>query len=228
MELLKDEKIESLLIDDFKIIQSDSLYKFTSDAILLSRFASAGKKRVLDLCAGSGIVGLHYYALNRADKVTEVEIQKPLYDMCAKSVALNGLEGVFDVVNLNLKDFNGRGGYDLVLCNPPYKKAGSGLFSQNPHIALCRGEVECVFEDIVACAARSLCYGGIFTFCHKPERLSEILILLDKYNLNPSRMTFVTGKGNTDVYLVLIAAVKDKNLGLKIDFIENNATSFSG
>jgi tRNA1(Val) A37 N6-methylase TrmN6 len=55
-----------MLIDGLKIVQDTRLYRFTSDSVLLSRFAHAKKNDVVaDFCAGSGIVAFHFYALNK-------------------------------------------------------------------------------------------------------------------------------------------------------------------
>ena len=60
------EVLEDMLIDGLKIVQDTRLYRFTSDSVLLSRFAKAKKKDVVaDFCAGSGIVAFHFYALNK-------------------------------------------------------------------------------------------------------------------------------------------------------------------
>lgn len=230
MQLDSNEKIESLLIGDYKIIQSSALYKFTSDAIMLSRFCKAGAKTVLDLCGGSGIVGLHYYALNGADKVVEVEIQQELASMCERSVALNNLQDVFTVQNLNLKDFDGRHKFDLVTCNPPYQKAGSGKTPENKHLAICRAEVTCTLSDIVDAAKRSLKEGGRFCMCQRIDRLVETVTLFSQAGINPSRLTFVAGKlkDATKPYLFLIEGIYQRNKELEIGFITNTATDFRG
>ena len=230
MILGSDEKIESLLIGDYKIIQSESLYKFTSDAIMLSRFCLPGAKNVLDLCGGSGIVGLHYFALNGAEGVTEIEIQPELAKMCQKSIELNNLGDLMQVNNLDLNAFDGKHGYDLVTCNPPYQKAGSGKVSDNAHFAICRAEVKCTLEDIVCCASRSLKIGGRFCMCQKIDRLVETISLFNKLGINPSRLTFVSGKlkDKDKPYLFLIEGIYKKQQELEISFIQNTATDFRG
>ena len=66
VELGEYEVLEDLLIDGLKIVQDTRLYRFTSDSVLLSRFAKAKKHdNVADFCAGSGIVAFHFYALNK-------------------------------------------------------------------------------------------------------------------------------------------------------------------
>lgn len=229
MNLSKDKKIEDLLIGDYKIIQSDNLYRFTSDSVLLARFPLGGEKKVLDLCSGSGIVGFHYFAQHGCNKVTFVEVQSSLANMCSETIKLNNLEEKLQVVNTNLKDFDGRGEYDLVLCNPPYKKEGSGFTPDDNHLAICRAEVKCNLLDIVKCASRSLKYGGKFCMCHKVERLPEVICDFVSCGIQPTRLRFVKGKGNDQIYLILIEGVKGKKPPFKVEGVyENNATDFKG
>lgn len=229
MELTPDKKIEDLMVGGLKIIQSKKLYRFTSDAVLLARFPERRFSKVLDLCAGSGVVGLHYYGEFGADKLTFVEIQKDLADCCNQSIQLNDLQSVAEVYNEDLKEFDGKGFYDAVFCNPPYKKADSGYLPENESLAICRAEVKCTFDDIVKCAARALKAGGRFYACHKPERLSDVITSMRKFKIEPTRLRFIVGKGTNDVYLFLIEGVKDKKPPLKIEGVfENNATDFRG
>ena len=122
---------ESLGIDNLIIYQDDELYRFTSDSVILSRFASGKKNAVVaDFCSGSGIVGLHYYALNTCTKTVDlVEIQPELASLSQKTVNDNNLGEVFTVINKPIQElgaeYNGK--YHLILCNPPYKKAGGGF-----------------------------------------------------------------------------------------------------
>ena len=69
MEFNENETLEDLLIDGLKIIQDKTLYRFSSDSVLLSKFASFKKNDVVaDFCSGSGIVGIHFFALHRGVK----------------------------------------------------------------------------------------------------------------------------------------------------------------
>lgn len=229
MTTTHDKKIEDLMLSDLKIIQSGSLYRFTSDSVMLAKFPGKRYDNVLDLCAGSGIVGLHYYGEFGAEKVTMVEIQPELAEMCAETIELNGLEKIFSVENVNLKDFNGKCGYDAVFCNPPYEKSGCGILSGNEHIAICKTEIFCTLDDIVECARRSLKTGGHLFMCHKTERLTDVITSFRQNKIEPVRLRFIKGKGKKDCYLFLIDGVKDKKFPLKIENdIFNDATDFKG
>lgn len=225
----ENKKIEDLMVGGLKIIQSDDLYKFTSDSVLLAKFPQKKFSKVLDLCAGSGVVGLHYLGEYGAEKVDFVEVQKPLADMCEESLKLNGLVDKCAVFNVNLKEFNGQGAYDVVFCNPPYKRADSGYLPENEHLAVCRAEVKCDFLDIVKCAYKALKHGGRFFACHKPERLTDVLTAMRTFGIEPTRLRFVAGKGKTDIYLFLIEGVKDKKPPFKVEGVfVNDAINFKG
>ena len=91
VELKQDEALEELF-GDKKIIQNTKLYRFTSDSILLSRFARAKKGDVVaDFCAGCGAVGYHFLCLNPSiSSLTLFELQPALADMAERTALLNG------------------------------------------------------------------------------------------------------------------------------------------
>lgn len=234
MELGNTEKIESLMLGDYKIIQSENLYRFTSDAIYLSRFAGGKKGDVVcDICAGSGIVGLHFYALNErmVKSLDFVELQKPLADMCRKSVALNGLQDKLSVYNMRIQDLTCEhfDKYSLVLCNPPYKKYSSGIVSEREDIAICKHEITVSIDDISSCAQKILKDGGRICLCNKCERLEDVMLSFNKFNLSPSRLSFICGSENSKPYLFFIEAYKGVKKQLCVEkFVVNSAKDFSG
>jgi tRNA1(Val) A37 N6-methylase TrmN6 len=102
------EVAEDMCLDGLKIVQDTRLYRFTSDSVLLSKFAAAKRgDDVADFCAGSGIVGFHFYALNKAKfpnmPVTLFELQPELTALSKKTALLNGFEN-FAFVNGRLQD----------------------------------------------------------------------------------------------------------------------------
>ncbi len=217
------KRIEELLIDNLKIYQDDELYCFTSDSVLLSKFANAKKNDIIaDFCSGSGIVGLHFYALNKnvVKKAVLFEMQPELAKLSQESITLNGLESVFTVENVRIqnipKEYTEK--FSLILCNPPYYKDERKDFDYDK-IKACKNEQTINLKEIVSAAAKSLKYGGRFCIAHIPDRLSELFFLLVENKLEPKRLTIVSGGGKN--YLVLVEAVKGGKQGLKIQTIEN-------
>lgn len=208
------EVIEDMGIANLKIVQDTRLYRFTSDSVLLSRFASLKKYDVVaDFCAGSGIVAFHTHALHleKPCKATYTlfEMQAPLCELAKKTIALNGFDN-FSVVNCRLQDLPVEHveKYSLVLCNPPYERVGTGFDNAEYEKAICRKEITLNLEEIAVAAAKVLKYGGRFCMVHRADRLAEICYILKGRGLEVKKVQFVTGKDGMKPYLVLIEAVK--------------------
>ena len=212
MVLKENETLEDLLIDNLKIIQNRNLYRFSSDAVLLSKFASFKKgDKVADFCAGSGIVGMHFYALNKeVERVDGYEIQPELADTFQRSIEYNGLNDKIFCYNLPIQDIDKskNGFYSLILCNPPYKKKNSGECNPEDHIAICRHEITVTMEEIVEISAKKLCHGGRLCICQRVERLTDLLTLMRQYKVEPYRLQFVISGQNQKPYLFMVEGVK--------------------
>lgn len=207
---------ESLLIGEYKIIQDTELYRFTSDAVLLSRFLKAKKGEVVaDFCSGSGIVGLHFFAENEGVKsVTLFEMQRELAEMSMETVALNGLEKGFTVENVRVQDIPAQyiEQFSLILCNPPYARGG---FERAEHPE-CSMELSLTLSELCAAARRCLKYGGRFALVHRADRLSEILYTLHENGLEPKKVQLIAGKAGAVPYGVLVSAVKGGKAGTEV------------
>ena len=145
IQLEEYEVLEDMLLDGLKIVQDTRLYRFTSDSVLLSRFAKAKKRDVVaDFCAGSGIVAFHFYALNKEKfptmECTLFEMQEELSNLSKKTALYNDFEN-FQFVQGRLQDipkiYNEK--FSLVLCNPPYESGG--FDNDEYHKAVCRKEI---------------------------------------------------------------------------------------
>lgn len=209
---------ESLLVGDYKIIQDTDYYRFTSDAVLLSRFLTAKRgETVADFCAGSGIVGLHFYAENKGvSSVTLFEMQKELAEMSQESVSLNGLDGVFKVENMRVQDAPAQycEAFSLILCNPPYERGG--FENADPKKALCRKELSLTLGELCEAAKKCLKFGGRFALVHRADRLAEVLYTLHGCGLEPKKVQLVAGRSGAKPYLVLVSAVKGGKAGVEV------------
>lgn len=203
------EVAEDMMTGDLKIVQDARLYRFTSDSVLLSKFASVkAGEFVADFCSGCGIVGFHFHALHEGEKLTFTlfEMQKSLSDLAKKTIALNGFDN-FRVENMKIQDIPPmyHGAFSLVLCNPPYERGG--LENECYEKAVCRKELTVTLAEIAAAAKRALKFGGRLAIVHRADRLAELCYTLKANNLEVKRMQFVTGKEGAKPYLVLAEAV---------------------
>ena len=211
--------LEDLNLGGLKIYQDDALYRFTSDAILLSRFVSVKKGDVAaDFCAGSGIVSLHLYGLQPDIKsFTLFEKQAPLCALAEKSIKFNGLSDKFTVVNERVQDIDSayNGKFSLIVCNPPYMEKGSGFSSDREEIAVCRTEIDLPLTELMAAAAKALKFGGRLNMVHRADRLADVIAEMKNRGIQPKKLQFVAAKGKAP-YLFLIEGVKGGKSGLKV------------
>lgn len=219
--MLKDnERLDDLMCNNFHIIQDPTEYCFTSDATKLGNFVKSKKSdKVVDLCSGSGIVGIVVY-LNNGSNITFVEIQEHLADMCNRTIQLNNFKNM-KVLNSPLQNIYktiGNGEYDVVVCNPPYfKMEESSVTKEKESIAICKHQITVTIEEIIAEANKLLRFGGSFYLVNKESELVDLVCLLRKYNLEAKEIVVNTnnGKGNGTVF---IKATKGGKSGVKVKF----------
>ena len=224
---------------NLKIMQDKKAFCFGLDAVLLSDFAVVKKNEcAVDLGTGSGIIPLilsrtSASAKNETDKFTALEIQKEQAELAKKNVALNNLEDKIKVVEgdiKNVKKLFKPQNFDVVTSNPPYAvftggavsddAAASGCEKSNCTVsakAIARQEILCTLEDVVKAASYILKPKGRFYMIHRPERLEEIFISLNKFNLKAKRMKIVMPFIDSAPTMVLIEAVKDAKCGVKLE-----------
>ena len=210
--------IEPLLIGNYRIIQDPALYRFTSDAVLLARFLKAKRGEVVaDFCAGSGVVGLHFFAESVGVKsVTLFEMQKNLAEMSKRTVALNGLEDIFTVENVRLQDIPAQytEKFSLILCNPPYERGG--FENADKGKAACRKELFLSLSELCLAAKRCLKFGGRFALVHRADRIAEVLYTLHENGLEPKKLQLVAGRVGAKPYCALVSAVKGGKPGVEV------------
>ncbi|OAH56760.1 MULTISPECIES: tRNA1(Val) (adenine(37)-N6)-methyltransferase [Bacillaceae] len=220
-ELKEDERLDYLLAEELRIIQSPTVFSFSLDAVLLARFASVPKTRgsIIDLCSGNGVIPLLMSAKTSVP-ITGVEIQERLCDMAVRSVQYNKLDDQIKMVNGDLKnapELLGMEKHTLITCNPPYFLTPSdGELNMNEHVAIARHEIKCTLEDCIRSSSRLLKQGGKAAFVHRPGRLLDILTLMRKYRVEPKRLRFVYPKHGKEANTVLVEGIKDGAPDLKI------------
>lgn len=214
--MLKSGEVLEEFFEDKKIIQNVSLYRFTSDSILLSRFARAkAGDAVADFCSGNGVVGFHFLCLNpKIKSLTLFEMQEELADMSRRTAEMNGFE--CSVVCTKLQDIprSYDDKFSLILCNPPYERGG--FENADYKKAICRKEITITLPEIAEAAYRKLKFGGRIAILNRADRAAELIYLLKNRNLEPKRMQFVAGTDGAKPYLVMVEAVKGGKEGIDV------------
>lgn len=213
---------ELLGVPKLKIVQNPEMLNFSIDSILLAHFATIKKttKKIVDLGCGNAPIPL-YLSLRTKSSIIGVEIQKKSYDLAIKSVKINNVEEQITILNDNLIDIHkkiGKNTCELVTCNPPFfKYLPTSNVNKNDFLTIARHEVLVNLEEIIKEASYLLNNCGYFAMVHRPERLTEIILLLQKYHLSPRRIQFIYPKEGANCKHVLIESKKTHVIeGLKI------------
>ncbi|MNC16978.1 tRNA1(Val) (adenine(37)-N6)-methyltransferase [compost metagenome] len=210
--LLPSERVDDLLTHDLRIIQSDEVFSFSMDAVLLARFASIPPRgRVLDLCTGNGVIPMLLTTRTKAS-IEGIEIQPRLADMARRSVAMNSLEERVTIHEGDLRELHtvaGYGVYDAITVNPPYMPLNGSDLKLNTHQAMARHEIGCTLEEVIQACVRLVRTGGKVSMVHKPQRLVDIISLMRQYRLEPKLIRFVHPRAHLEANMVLIEAARD-------------------
>ena len=129
--------------------------------------------RILDLCCGSGCIGLAIASRVKDAKVTLADISQDALSVAKENVALNKLSGRVRCVAADaLKPaFPFLGRFDMIVSNPPYitgeemKELPKSVAEYEPHLALFGGEDGLDFyRSIAKNFAPALKPGGYLAF----------------------------------------------------------------
>ncbi len=215
-------RLDDLQTHNLFIYQDPQKYCFTSDAVHLANFVSAPKNaKVVDLCSGSGVIGMLVCVKNPVDIVKMVEIQEDIAQMSMDSVKYNNLQDKIEVINSPLQNVYkliGQEKYDVVVCNPPYKKSQMSMLSENDSIKIAKHEIKMVLEDVFVEASKLLKFGGSLYLINKEERLSDMICFGRKYNLEAKQVVVIESKKGANV--VMLKCVKGGKSGIVLSRID--------
>ncbi len=228
----------SLVLNDLydynlKIYQDTTKFKFSLDSLLLSEFVEITKSshNLLDLCSGNAPLPLIIASKSNLD-ITGIEIQPEIYALALKSIKYNHLENKIKMLNINassaLNYFPGNN-FDIITCNPPFfKYQKKSLINENVEKAIARHEITITLEKLISIASQLLKYNGQFYLVHRPERLEEILLLANKYNLRIKKMHFIYTNPEKNAIMVLLKFVKNASISTKVynTLITNNTKTY--
>lgn len=222
-------------IRDIKLYQPKKGYRFSVDSLLLFDFVNLKYvKTIGDLGAGSGIVGILLAKRYPHAEVSLFEIQKSLARLAEKNISLNHLEDRVKIITCDLRTLHDLDitphDFDLLVSNPPFRKVKSGLISEEEEKAIARHEIKLKLHELIKSAEFLLRMKGRLCMIYHPYRLSEVLEVLKRKDLQPKRLRFVHSNVLSEAKMVLIEAVKGGRTGLKVErpfYIYNEDGSYT-
>lgn len=217
IELFDGEHIEDLG-EGVGVVVSKQ-HTFGTDAMLLAHFANPKRNDIAcDFGSGCGIIPFLWIRDGKCKEITAIEIQENGCNQMLRSKELNNSEKII-ILNRDLKEINDlqSGSFDLVTMNPPYKIENGGIKNDEEYATIARHETFCNMNDIAKSAARLLRFGGKLCICHRPERVFDAMYSMRENGIEPKTLRFVSKKGDTQPWLVLIEGKRGAKNGLKVE-----------
>ncbi len=200
--------------------QNRSGYRFSIDAVLLACHARprSGDK-VLDLGTGCGIIPLMLAYYNPKVKIYGIEVQEELADIASLNVKENHMEDWITILCRDMKEITQdmiSGPADMIVSNPPYRKAESGRLNPDQQRAVARHEIKVTLYDVVETARRILRTSGRFITIYSSERITDILTQMRSASIEPKFLRMIYSGLHTESKLILIEGIKGGRPGTKI------------
>jgi len=212
-------------IRDIQLYQSKTGYRFSVDALLLFDFVHLKiVRKIADLGAGSGIVGILLAKKYHHATAVLYEIQPGLASLAGQNILINNMQNRMKVVQTDITDLSTPDTfsptpdrYDLVVTNPPFRRGESGRINIDEERAIARHELKISLRGLIDAASHLLKPKGRFCIIYHPVRFAELMDILRRKDIEPKRVRFVHSNRNSEAKMVLLEAVRGGRMGLKIE-----------
>ncbi|MCW8410467.1 methyltransferase [Legionella sp. PATHC035] len=193
-------------------------YRFSLDSIQLAKFVATQFKshpnldslRVLDLCAGCGVIGFelswHLQAIRQIEFIEIQDIYTEYFYQNLAHINRPELQFRWHLLNYNaLHEKEWEGKFDLIISNPPYFQLGHGMLSPSQFKNRCRFYIDSSFQNFIRALENSLANDGKAYFLlrslnhHGFDLFSDVQKMLQKTSTTAKKISHVRG---TDIILL--------------------------
>ena len=206
----------------YALEQEEGVFPLGMDALALGEFVTLRPKwKVCDLGTGSGALLLMMARRAEGLGLYGVEREEAAARLARRNLDGNALEGVIWQGDWQDAPFE-PGSFQLVVSNPPYFPRSSGAWGGDSRMESGDG-----LEGLCRCAARLVKNGGRFALCHRPDRLTDLMIALRSCGLEPKRMQMIAHTPAHSPAVVLVEAVRQGKPGLAVlptRFVQERST----
>ena len=222
-----------LAYENMQIIQRKDMFNFSLDTVLLSQFCTINKdvRNIVDFGTNNAAIPL-LLSKRTPKKITGIEIQEEAVELAKRNIQMNDLEEQIEIIHGDIKEVvKNLTKAQLIVCNPPFFKVGEDSnLNENEYLTIARHEVKIDLEGIISSAAYLLDNKGRFAIVHRPDRMIDILNLMQKYDIEPKRIRFVYPKMNRESHVLLVEGMYKGKKGIKIEsplYAHNDDGSYS-
>jgi tRNA1(Val) A37 N6-methylase TrmN6 len=168
---------------------------------------------MLDVGAGSGVVGLLVARDNPIVHLEAVEKQDAFVFLATKNAEVNQIP--YTLHQTDFLAFEDERGFDYIVSNPPFYHEGASR-SDDEMIHTARYNIHLPIEDFVKKAAALLRPQGHFIFCYDAQQFGLLCAALDNAKLRVVDVQFVHSKRDRKASLVMVHARKNSKSLMKV------------
>lgn len=210
--------LDSLFNGTILLEQAANGYRFNVDSALLAAFArQLPARRILDACAGNGVVGISVAHAQPNAHLTLIEIQGSLAARAQNNVQRNGLEARATVIHGDLRTFKGHGAhFDLALMNPPYFTVDEGQTSPQGERATARHQLHGSLESLVSAVHRHLLPQSWLVSVFPTRRLPQLLAAYHAVQRHKLLIQPIYPRAGQDAQITIVAARSSRSPELRL------------
>ncbi len=210
--------INKLFKEQIIIKQYQKGYRFSIDSPILADFVyeDNNKNTYLEIGTGSGIIPIMMSFFDKKNdcikKIYAVELQESLCKLAKENFKLNEIKNI-ELLNENIKNIKKLiepNIIDVVFSNPPFFEISKGRVNPNNEKFIARHEVHLNLFELIKISNYLLKANGKLKVIYPIERLSQILIALEKYSYGISKIVIIYPKKGENAKLIMIEAIKGK------------------
>jgi tRNA1Val (adenine37-N6)-methyltransferase len=206
------ETVDEICGGRFRIIQRESGYRVSVDALLLAHFVLVNEgERLIELGTGCGVVALILASRGLCATVLGIEIQEDLVAIAKRNCAMNGLAGVVEIGSGDVRrpeSMCAPQSFDVAVFNPPYRRLSSGRINPDPGKAIARHEIAGTVADFLAAAAYALKHGGRSYVIYPAKRMVELISRMRARRIEPKRIRLVHSRPGGVARFILAEGLK--------------------
>ena len=197
----------------YTLFEGERTQRLTSDTLALAEFLPkpGGDASLIELGTGSGAMLLWLAWKTTVKRLIGCELQEVSFERAEKNVRHNGLSGRIVLIKSDwraLGKLYPEGAFDVVVCNPPYIKAGSGRVSPFKERAAARAETAGTLRELVEISAYLAGPSGRVCYVYPEKRLADMLGALEENGLRQVRLEYVHADRSGEPRRFLIEAAR--------------------
>lgn len=236
------EEITALYDGQLSVIQHREGYRFSLDALVLAHWCRRVRGRALEIGAGCGVISLSLGLFGALDEIVAVELQASLADRAQRGLeeARARLRAAITVICDRAQAVatmpEHRGGYGLVLSNPPYFQAGRGKTSPKGERRLARHDLALPLDELIDASRSLLRPKGQLALIYPANASVTLLSQMRRCGIEPRALRPVYPSPGQVAKLILVRGVKGAKVGFEVEpplylrragVVGNSADSYS-